>query len=528
MTNETLEDLIKRGNYFLNKNDYDSAYYNFSLALEYGSTKAMLGLAKIYLMDDENEVISEFDCKKYLEKAAKENDVEAQEELGFFLLDSDKYKNEAEGVYWIIKSNQYKNCIKQINEIISKMFESAYNCNHIDNIFKTLSYFYIYRNNLYKTNLIYLLGEYTQDLFEKINDIVFEKYSYEDAIKLLSQYKYYKFVNNLIKNLNAKYSVSLLKKFNNINDFNYIKEKIEQYAPNEPFYLQELYIQMARSYKYGFNNAYIDYFKAIEFYKLSNCNTYVYELDECYYAIGEEFLKMAKYSDAIIYYSMINYYRPDVVKERIERCEIALGIKKESSIVIGNVVETRKRQIDNIRQYFYDRGIKYLIHFTDASNLPLIKKEGLLSRQFLENKKFNFSYNDPNRFDNLLDYICLSITKPNPYLIKRFINNGKLKNPVILYIKIDALFDQDTNFLFSDINAASSIANIGFGIDDLKKLFVDSICYTTFSGNYFSYNRKIDRTRDNETTDPQAEVLVKRHIDIKYIELERIEYYHGY
>ena len=67
-----------------------------------------------------------------------------------------------------------------------------------------------------------------------------------------------------------------------------------------------------------------------------------------------------------------------------------------------------------------NRRIRYLIHFTDAKNIPSIRENGILSVEQLEKRRITYKQNDEYRKDNEPDYISLSVSGMNQYVYRTF------------------------------------------------------------------------------------------------------------
>ena len=184
------------------------------------------------------------------------------------------------------------------------------------------------------------------------------------------------------------------------------------------------------------------------------------------------------------------------------------------------VVEDKNR----IKQILEERKIKYLVHFTDCKNIESIKAYGILSRKELIDKKLFFTYNDRHRVDQKLDYISLSISKANFFLLNAFRKSG-LENPVVIYLDAKLLYEEfDTIRFYCDRNAAANFCEKGKTVDFFENMFKETLSYKTII-NEFIYDRVSDRRRSYETTDPQAEILFHKRIDPKYIvEIRRVSF----
>ena len=163
------------------------------------------------------------------------------------------------------------------------------------------------------------------------------------------------------------------------------------------------------------------------------------------------------------------------------------------------------KEQEAIKEFLEKRKITRLVHFTSTQNIESIKKHGLLSVQELNKRNIAFRSNDSSRYDNALDYISLSITHPNDYVLKNYIETGRIDNVSLIYIDASILYKEiSTPRIYCDRNAAKSSCEKGSTLYCLQNMF----------GN----NKEYDRTfkNPNETTDRQAEILFNKKVDKKY------------
>jgi hypothetical protein len=164
------------------------------------------------------------------------------------------------------------------------------------------------------------------------------------------------------------------------------------------------------------------------------------------------------------------------------------------------------------------RMINRLVHFTNTRNLESIfQTKGLYSIHRLREKEKNYVASDLKRLDGLHDYICCSITNINPY----YFNSCQERNPIDDYcvLVLDARLIYKRESLYSISNVARErngheLQNTASTFEYFNKLFADSLTID---------NRLIRRKatlNDNETTDPQAEVLI--HNNIHYFDIKEI------
>ena len=152
----------------------------------------------------------------------------------------------------------------------------------------------------------------------------------------------------------------------------------------------------------------------------------------------------------------------------------------------------------NIENAVKAKNITSILHFTNVENLDSILRNGLLSRQVIENRSMLYSFNDSYRGDGVLNAICCSISFPN---YKMFYQLQK-KNPdidwAVISINPSVLWEKKCEF-FSENAAKKNTSAVPF-----DKLFSDI------------HKRHELSIPDSYTTNPQAEVLVLDVIEPKY------------
>lgn len=152
------------------------------------------------------------------------------------------------------------------------------------------------------------------------------------------------------------------------------------------------------------------------------------------------------------------------------------------------------------------RGIEYFVHFTNVTNLPNILTYGLLARDTLDYNWIDYDFNDELRLDDISNSISLSITSPNYKMFYKLRSENPSKNWVVLILNACEVFKLDCAFCHT--NAANSFIS-NTSIDSRKT-------YTSFENMFSESHGQLSREQlklyDNETTDPQAEVLVLDNI----------------
>lgn len=163
------------------------------------------------------------------------------------------------------------------------------------------------------------------------------------------------------------------------------------------------------------------------------------------------------------------------------------------------------------RDVLKQNGITKLYHFTDRDNLQsIVDNGGLHSWADCEKKGIRIPKPGGDDLSRGLDsrrnhqhYVRVSFTRQHPMMYVAM-QDGRISNPVILEISTDVITQKDT--LFADRNAVKGGAQIGGGVDDLKRIHFD----TVKEPNHFNL-------ADEEREFYQAEVLVKNFIPLSMI-----------
>ena len=250
---------------------------------------------------------------------------------------------------------------------------------------------------------------------------------------------------------------------------------------------------------------------------LMNINNYSHINDKTAENMIEQVKKYLPAPGVAHYYSFpsINQFQAEIIKhnEAFFRANPNIVYSQQTN----TLVTLTNAQLE-IKAFLEKRNIKYLIHFTDSKNVESIKRHGILSVQQLMNRGIAFSRNDLGRYDNMPDYISLSITNPNEELLSSFRKKGSILDAKFIYIDASILYLETTDRRYCYTNAANRNCKSGNSLYYLKNMFSDTLTYQVPStGIYRTFNRFEEKRRSNEPTDPQAEILFNRKIDPKYI-----------
>lgn len=171
-----------------------------------------------------------------------------------------------------------------------------------------------------------------------------------------------------------------------------------------------------------------------------------------------------------------------------------------------------------IQQIVAKRQIQHLFHFTPLDNLNAILTNGLCSRSYLHQCGTHGVYLDTVRADGKLDFISLSVSFPNYRMFyTRRIHDESITWAVIS-LSPSLLWEiTDREIQFFDTNAAyqkfRNISDVTLqSADAFASLFLDSI--TNKDGQLARDNRLLPK----DPTDVQAEIMVEKHIEPRYIQ----------
>ena len=178
-----------------------------------------------------------------------------------------------------------------------------------------------------------------------------------------------------------------------------------------------------------------------------------------------------------------------------------------------NMSERYKSDWASFRESLRFYQITYLYHFTDECNVDSIRYcKGLYSWQYCQDNEIQIKQLGGNNVSRMLenrkcleDYIHLSFNSAQPMLFVAK-SEGRIITPVILKIDPSVIYWEDT--LFSDKNATDGGAIIGGTYEDFCQINLKVATSSRWTG---LEEKKLF----------QAEVLVKTHIPLQYIQFPK-------
>jgi hypothetical protein len=181
------------------------------------------------------------------------------------------------------------------------------------------------------------------------------------------------------------------------------------------------------------------------------------------------------------------------------------------------------RRTAGIAEVIKERCIKQLVHFTWYSNLPSIMERGLLPRDQAERLSPRPTFADDKRLDRRPSALSLSITEPNTVMLNAKCSSAptELRKWVILAIQPSVLYTHDCSFF--PRNAACKEYDLGESrfdrLEPHEVIFAkaDWRCGRhaaaalggMFADEVGEGSRGGLGLEPNQTTDPQAEVMVR-------------------
>lgn len=171
----------------------------------------------------------------------------------------------------------------------------------------------------------------------------------------------------------------------------------------------------------------------------------------------------------------------------------------------------RRKDYCRFKEILEKYQIKKFYHFTDRSNIEsIIRNGGLYSWGdcikkgiLIEHPGGSEMSHNLDQQENLQDYVRISICKRHPMMYYAM-NDGRIKNPVILEIDTDILYQEGN--IFSNKNAVRSDASKGTDFSNFQTIHFETALRTS----------QFD-IEDAEKEYYQAEILIKNHIPLHYI-----------
>ena len=163
-----------------------------------------------------------------------------------------------------------------------------------------------------------------------------------------------------------------------------------------------------------------------------------------------------------------------------------------------------------LRQEADRRNIRHCVHFTQADNLSSIVRHGLLTRTALNEQNIDYKYNDGQRLDAVQGSISISLTFPNYKMFYKCRQNIDADWAVLL---LDPFYVLSLDCAYCYTNAASNAVS-RISLEERSSL-------ASFLGLFYEpaeCSRQQMGLADNETTDPQAELLVREMIPLQAIQ----------
>ena len=177
---------------------------------------------------------------------------------------------------------------------------------------------------------------------------------------------------------------------------------------------------------------------------------------------------------------------------------------------------------NQIKNYIKKRGIKYLVHFTDAKNIDSILKNGLCSPREGKKRGIKIFVNDSgktaHRAEKYMksspdDYISVTITTMNVDVLSAFKGRNNIRH--VKRILIDPSILRREKFkdvIFCNMNASSRDVDCGNDIEAFENMFALFVEQVKSNGNRIVEERISRHKPDNVPTHRQAEILIQSNI----------------
>ena len=182
------------------------------------------------------------------------------------------------------------------------------------------------------------------------------------------------------------------------------------------------------------------------------------------------------------------------------------------SPICEELVQNSGISIEQELESFNSHLIESVFHFSIFDNLDSILEKGINSRKYLESKNISYMWMDENRFDERKDWISTSLSYPNLHLMRNKIKSWDIDSELFL-LEIDPQIIVSLPTIYFPGNAARSDLNANYKEDRTQ--------YLDGRGLENLFLNKEVRLRyklpDHHPTDPQAEILIYRHIPARFI-----------
>lgn len=212
-----------------------------------------------------------------------------------------------------------------------------------------------------------------------------------------------------------------------------------------------------------------------------------------------------------------------------KKIAIKKAIAPQIQVVSEHETQDLSTEQSAIKNFLEKRGIKYLVHFTDKKNYDSIMKNGILSISEAGRRGIFVNIKDNNisshKVDSIMksdnrDYISLSITNVNEDLIRAYRASGRINKVIVIYIDSRILWkDIGKDRIYCNMNASKNEVSFGRGLDSFENMFAPIVSQTDFMTRIkTTYDRNRDGRKQNETTNPRAEILFEKRVDPNFID----------
>ena len=199
-------------------------------------------------------------------------------------------------------------------------------------------------------------------------------------------------------------------------------------------------------------------------------------------------------------------------------------LEVDDLLVEEESIEDLTPQQLEIKNFLEERGITYLVHFTDSSRVDSILKNGICSPKEAKKRGIKIIVNDndisAHKAEKYMkssndDYISLTITTMNEKVLSAYKARHGIRNAKRILIDARILWKEiDNDRIYCNMNASSGSLFCGNDIKALEAMFAPSVEQIKFSGE-----RTVDTRAGkpkNVPTHKQAEILFQSRVDPKY------------